>query len=370
MHILFAGGGTAGHINPALAVASYIKEKHPTARISYIGKKGGMEERLVAEAGYEFYPIEVAGFQRKINLENLKRNIKAVQLVFSSSKRSRDLLKKLQPDLVVGTGGYVSGPVLREAAKLKIKTAIHEQNAFPGVTTKLLIGKVDLVMLAMKDAEGRLNLNKKPIITGNPIRQEMLLLDKASARAKLGITHNKKIILSMGGSLGAEKINNEMLNIIKKHWANVDYMFIHGTGRANYTEFVEELEKSGVVIDNQNLMVKDYLDNTVCLPAADLVISRAGAISLTEVGVLGKPCIFVPSPNVAENHQYFNALSLKNVGAAELVEETEINNLENKVLELVNNDEALASMSVKVKEATISNATEIIYNSVMKLLEN
>jgi len=370
MHILFAGGGTAGHINPALAVANYIKDKHPTAKISYIGKKGGMEERLVSEAGYEFYPIEVAGFQRKINLENIKRNIKAISLVFSSSKRSRDLLKKLKPDLVVGTGGYVSGPVLREAAKLKIKTAIHEQNAFPGVTTKLLINKVDLIMLAMADAKARLNLNKEPVITGNPVRQEMLLLDKKAAREKLGITHNKKIVLSMGGSLGAEKINNAMLEIIKKHWSNVDVMFVHGTGRANYAEFAKSLDESRVIVDNQNLIVSDYLDSTICLPAADLVISRAGAISLTEIGVCAKPCIFVPSPNVAENHQYFNALSLKNVGAAEIVEETEINTLEDKIFSLINDDAKLEDMSIKAKNATISNATEIIYNSLMKLLEN
>lgn len=369
MHILFAGGGTAGHINPALAVASYIKSKHPTAKISYIGKKGGMEERLVAEAGYEFYPIEVAGFQRKINLENIKRNIKAVELVFSSSKRSRELLKNLNPDLVVGTGGYVSGPVLREAAKLKIKTAIHEQNAFPGVTTKLLVNSVDLVMLAMKDAKSRLKLNKEPIITGNPVRSEMLLLSKEAARAKLGIENNKKIVLSMGGSLGAEKINNAMKEIIKKHWTDIDVMFIHGTGRSEYNDFVKDLEENKVVIDNKNLIVKDYLDNTVCLPAADLVVSRAGAISLTEIGVCSKPCVFVPSPNVSENHQYFNALSLKKVGASELVEEAEIDSLEEKILNLVKNDDELKAMSAKVRAATIANATEKIYVALMELLE-
>lgn len=369
MHILFAGGGTAGHINPALAVASYIKMKHPTAKISYIGKKGGMEERLVSEAGFEFYPIEVAGFQRKLNLENIKRNIKAAQLVFSSSKRSKDLLKKLKPDLVVGTGGYVSGPVLREASKLKIKTAIHEQNAFPGVTTKLLVNQVDLVMLAMKDAKTRLKLNKDPIITGNPVRREMLELTKEQARAKLGIDTNKKIVLSMGGSLGAETINNAMLDIISKHWSDVDVMFIHGTGKGEYAEFVEKLTKNGAIIDDKNLIVKDYLDNTVCLPAADIVISRAGAISLTEIGVCAKPCVFIPSPNVAENHQYFNALSLKKVGAAELVEETEIDTLENKILDLVKNDDELKAMSVKVRTATIANATEKIYAALMELLE-
>lgn len=367
MHILFAGGGTAGHINPAIAVAKYILKKHPTAKISYIGKKGGMEERLVTEEGFEFYPIEVAGFQRQINLENIKRNINAVNLVFKSSQQSRELLKKLKPDLVVGTGGYVSGPVLREATKLNIKTAIHEQNAYPGVTTKLLANKVDLVMLAISDAQKRLKIKKDFVLTGNPIRGEMLLITKEEARKRLNIPNDKKVILSMGGSLGAEKINQQMAKIINKHWADIDTMFIHGTGKENYKDFTDLLENKNVILNNENVIIKDYLDNTLCLPAADLVISRAGAISLTEIGVCGKPCVFIPSPTVAENHQYFNAISLKNIGAAELVEEANIENLENIILKLIKDDNKLKKMGAKIRTATIANATEKIYINLMEL---
>ena len=257
MHILFAGGGTAGHINPALAIAGYIREKHPDVHISYIGTPDKLESKLVPEKGYNFRTISVAGFQRKISIVNIGKNISAVGKALTATAKARKILKEIQPDVVIGTGGYVSGPVLRAAAKLGIKTAIHEQNAFPGVTTKLLINSVDLVMLAMKDAKARLKLNKEPIITGNPVRSEMLLLNKETARAKLQIEGNKKIVLSMGGSLGAETINNAMKEIIKKHWSDPDIMFIHGTGRSEYTEFVKDLENSGVIIDNKNLIVKD-----------------------------------------------------------------------------------------------------------------
>ncbi len=368
MHILFAGGGTAGHINPALAVASYIKYKHPDTRISYIGKKGGMEERLVADAGFEFYPIDVAGFQRKINKENIVRNIDAVKKVFSASSTSKELLKKLKPDLVMGTGGYVSGPVLREATKLHIPTAIHEQNAFPGITTKMLANKVDLVMLAMKEATPRLKLKKEPVIIGNPVRLEMLKYSKSEARELLNLPQDKKIVVSMGGSLGAEKINNAMLEIIAKHYLTDDIIFIHGAGKGDFEKVLASAAEKQIDLNHENVIIKDYLDSTLCIPAADLVVSRAGAISLTEVGVCGKPTIFIPSPNVSENHQYYNALSLKNIGAAELVEEADIENLENTLISLINNDALLKNMGAKVASATISNSTEKIYSALMNLL--
>ncbi len=368
MHILFAGGGTAGHINPALAVAQYIKNKHPDAKISYIGKKGGMEERLVSEAGFEFYPIDVAGFQRKISRENIARNFDALKKAVLGSARSKELLKKLKPDLVVGTGGYVSGPVLREASKLHIKTAIHEQNAFPGVTTKMLSNRVDLVMLAMKEAKNRMRLKTEPVVLGNPVRLEMLKHTKSSARKILNISDEVKVITSMGGSLGAGKINEAMIDIIAKHYKNSKFFFIHGAGKGNFDDVIKAANNKGIDLNSPNVIIKDYLDSTVCIPAADIVISRAGAISLTEIGVCGKPAIFIPSPNVAENHQYYNALSLKNIGAAELVEEKDIELLEPTLMKIINDDSLLKNMSAKAATATISNATEKIYSELMKLL--
>ena len=194
MKILFAGGGTAGHINPALAIAGYIKERHPDAEISYIGTADKLEARLVPEKGYDFHTIDVAGFQRKLSIKNIGRNIKAVGKAITSSNDSKRLLREIKPDLVVGTGGYVSGPVLREAQKLGFKTAIHEQNAFPGVTTKMLAERADKVMLAMPEAERYLKLKKPPVITGNPVRNELLSVTREEARQKLGLD-NRPLIL-------------------------------------------------------------------------------------------------------------------------------------------------------------------------------
>ena len=241
MKILFAGGGTAGHINPALAIAGYIKERHPDAEISYIGTADKLEAKLVPAKGYDFYTIDVAGFKRSLSLKSIVKNVEAVGKAISSSITSKKLLKEIAPDIVVGTGGYVSGPVLREAHKLGIKTAIHEQNAYPGVTTKMLADKADRVMLAMPEAESRLNLKKPPIITGNPVRSELLSITREEARAKLGLD-NRPLILSFGGSLGARHINEAVTELIKWHNGTEKFYHIHGTGKTGYEAMMASLE--------------------------------------------------------------------------------------------------------------------------------
>lgn len=369
MHILFAGGGTAGHINPALAVAQYVAKKHPDAKISYIGKKGGMEERLVAAAGFDFYGIDVAGFQRKLTVKNIFRNISAAEKAITSSSRSKKLLKKLSPDVVVGTGGYVSGPVLRQAAKLGIKTAIHEQNAYPGVTTKMLVPLVDTVMLAMVEVKTRLKLKKAPIVTGNPVREEFLTLSKQTSKKELGLP-DIPVLLSAGGSLGAAPINKAVLDLISAKWKDNNILFLHATGRGGYDEFVKELKARGVDLDVPNLIIKDYIDNMgQCMSAADLVIARAGAITLSELSVCGKPSILIPSPYVAENHQFHNAMSLKKAGAAEVIEEKDLSGekLIKTVEDIICDSSKLEQMGSAAKESAIPDATKRIYDEIMKL---
>ncbi len=369
MHILFAGGGTAGHINPALAVAQYIVKKHPTAKISYIGKKGGMEERLVAQMGFDFYGIDVAGFQRKISLKNIGRNICALEKMLISSYRSKKLLADLSPNVVVGTGGYVSGPVLRQAAKMGIKTAIHEQNAFPGVTTKMLVPLVDTVMLAMIEAKNRMKLDRPPVITGNPVREEFIILTKASSRQALQLP-NLPVLLSSGGSLGAAPINRAVLELIVAKWRDNDMVFLHATGRGGYDAFVSELKSRGVDLNASNVIVKDYIDNMgECMVAADLILARAGAITLSELTVCGKPSILIPSPYVAENHQFHNAMSLKRVGAAELIEEKDLTGarLVDTVNRLIFNNDRLNEMGSKARAAAIPDSCKRIYDEIMRL---
>lgn len=368
MHILFAGGGTAGHINPALAVAGYILEKHPDTKISYIGTKNKLESKLVPAKGYDFYTVDVAGFQRKITVKNIFKNIGAVYKVVNSSVVARKLLKQLSPDIVVGTGGYVSGPVLREAVKLGIKTAIHEQNAFPGITNKMLCNKVDKVMLAMPEAEKRLGLTKSPVITGNPVREELLKINKEQARNILGIDNSKPVVLSFGGSLGARPINEAMAGLINNNLGK--YQIFHATGKMGYENFKNMLNKAEETDDT--IHIYEYINNMdVMLAAADLVICRAGAITLSELQVCGKPSILIPSPYVAENHQYFNALTLKQSGSAELIEEKDlsVSSLISKVDVILSDKSILNNMAENARKSAITNANERIYNVIMDLIK-
>ncbi len=365
MRILFAGGGTAGHINPALAVAGYIKEKHPSAEIFYIGTKDKLEARLVPEKGYKFYSIDVAGFQRRISVENIGKNISAVKKMFSSSVESKKLLKEINPDVVVGTGGYVSGPVLREAANLGIKTCIHEQNAFPGVTTKMLSSKVDRVMLAMPEAEKYMKLKSKPTITGNPVRGELLAMTREEARERLGLD-GRPMILSFGGSLGARMVNEAVCELIKWHNGTNKYYHIHGTGKAGYNSFMDSLSSKL----SEEITVREYInDMDICMAAADIVICRAGAITLSELQACGKPSILIPSPYVAENHQYHNAMTLKRCGAAEVIEEKDLSGekLIETVEHLIDNKPRLDKMIGAAKKSAIIDANERIYEVIMQL---
>lgn len=366
MKILFAGGGTAGHINPALAIAGYIKERHPNAEISYIGTADKLEARLVPEKGYDFHTIDVAGFQRKLSIKNIGRNIKAVGKAISSSNDSKKLLREVKPDLVVGTGGYVSGPVLREAQKLGFKTAIHEQNAFPGVTTKMLAERADRVMLAMPEAERYLKLKKPPVITGNPVRNELLSISREEARLKLGLD-NRPLILSFGGSLGARHINEAVTELIKWHNGTEKFYHIHGTGKVGYEAMTQALD--GVKL-SPIIEVREYInDMDVCMAAADLVICRAGAITLSELCCLGKPSVLIPSPFVAENHQFHNAMTLKKAGAAEILEEKDLSgeSLINTVSRIIENKPLLEKMGAAARKHAISDANKRIYDVLMQL---
>jgi len=368
MHILFAGGGTAGHINPALAIADYIKQKHPDAKISYIGTPDKLEAKLVPEKGYDFYTIEVAGFQRKITPKNIKRNISAATKAVTSSVKAKKLLKELKPDVVIGTGGYVSGPVLREAQKLGIKNAIHEQNAFPGVTTKMLAPKADAVMLAMGEAKKYLKLNKEPIVVGNPVREEVSKMTKEEARKILGFD-SRPMILSFGGSLGARHINEAVEDLIKWHNGTNKFYHIHGTGKVGYEPMLTHLKEKGVDLAN-GVEVREYIkDMDVCMAAADLVICRAGAITLSELAICNKAAILIPSPFVAENHQFHNAMTFKNHGAAEIIEEKDLSgdSLVETVSMLIENKPKLEKMSKAMENCAIRDTNERIYETVMKL---
>lgn len=371
MKVLFAGGGTAGHINPAIAVAGYIKEKQPDAELFYIGKKGGMEARLVPNAGIDFYSIDVEGFQRKLSLTNIKRNISAVSKLAFASHNAKKLLMKLKPDVVMGTGGYVSGPVLRQAAKLGIKCCIHEQNAFAGVANKMLAPKMDAVMLAMPEAEKYFDCKVKPVITGNPVRGSVIAMTKEKARQMLGLDE-RPMILSFGGSLGAQRINETVADVIAWHWKSGEIVHYHATGKYGTELMPRLLKEKGVDLNAENIHITEYIDNMdVLLAAADLVICRSGAITISELAVQGKPSVLIPSPNVAENHQYHNAMTLVSRGAAEIIEEKDLSGekLTNVVSGLICDKSRLDKMSENAKKCAITDTNERIYKVICDLYE-
>ena len=321
MNILFVAGGTAGHINPAIAIADYFKDNLKNVNICFAGTPGGMEANLVPKAGYDFVSMKVRGFQRKPSLKNFFRNIDALCLLALSRFSAKKILNKFKPDIVIGTGGYVSGPILLEANKMGIKTAIHEQNAYPGVTNKILAKKVDVVFLAVEEARKRLPVCNS-IVVGNPVRKSVLTKNKSQARKILKMDDNF-CILSFGGSLGAVKVNEIAADLIAWHSDFGKINHIHAMGRLGARCFPEMLKKRGVnVSKNPRIDIRDYIHNMdICLAAADLVVCRSGALTLAELEATAKPSILIPSPNVAENHQYYNAMVLQNRKAAVVIEE-------------------------------------------------
>ncbi len=368
MHILFAGGGTAGHINPALAIAGYVKSQEPDAKISYIGTARNLESRLVPAAGYDFYTIDVSGFARSFTPAAIVKNVSSALKALKASSKAKKLLKELKPDIVIGTGGYVSGPVLRTAAKLGFKTAIHEQNAFPGLTTKALVSDVDRVMLAMPEARKYLKLSAEPYNVGNPVRKELLETDRTYARKKLGLD-SRPLILSFGGSLGAKPLNDAVTGLIKHHNNTGKYYHIHAAGRAGYEDMKAVVDKECGTL-SEEIRIREYIDDmNVCMAAADLVICRAGAITLSELSVCGKASILIPSPYVAENHQYHNAMTLKNKGAATVIEEQDLTEelLIKTVEDIFANPETAKEMGHRAKEASISDSNERIYKIIKEL---
>jgi len=371
LKVLLAGGGTAGHVNPALAIAEIIKEKHPDAEFLFAGTPFGLEAKLIPKAGYKFAPIKIRGFQRKISLENIGRNIKAGYYLITSSPRATQIIKEFKPDLVIGTGGYVSGPIVMKAAKMGIKTAIHEQNAFPGVTTKLLSKHVDSIMLTVEEAKKYLDPSLKYTVTGLPVRSDFKTKTKEDARRELGLD-NEICILSSGGSLGAGRINETVADLMAWYDGHLVVNHIHSYGGMGKNTFVKDVESKGVKLkNNKRLIVKEYIDNMpTCMAAADLVISRCGANSLYELQSMGRGSILVPSPIVAGNHQYFNGMVLQKAGAAIVIEQKDLTSelLIKTVKELCDNPRELNQLSENAKNMCISDTNARIYKVISKLI--
>ena len=370
MKVLLAGGGTAGHINPAIAIAQTNKEHNPSAEIMFIGNEGGLEQKLVPDAGFSIKSVSIRGFKRSLSPKAICENIGTVFKAMSSSKAAKKMIKEFAPDICVGTGGYVSGPVIRAAQKLSIPTVIHEQNAYPGVTNKMLSKEAKCVMLAMDAARKHFDKSCKFSLTGNPVRSQILNADKESARKALGLDE-RPLVLSFGGSMGARKINENMAPLIARSGKDGKYQHIHGYGKYGLW-FPELLKEKGCDASKcSNLDVREYINNMdVCLAAADLVVCRCGAITLTEIQIMGKPSVLIPSPTVAENHQFHNAMALVNENAASVIEEKDLTSerLTEEIDRIVSDKKLLKEYGDNAHKMAISDANERIYKVIEEVL--
>ena len=372
LKVILSGGGSAGHVNPALAISEIISENRPDVEFLYVGTPGGMEHRLAENAGFKFAAIKVAGLQRKLTLKNIARNAKAAAYLVTAGHKAKKIIKQFQPDLVIGTGGYVCAPIVREAAKMGRKTLIHEQNAFPGLTTKILAPYVDKIMLSVGKASERLDeeVRGKCVVTGLPVRKGFAeeKISKEDAKKALGLD-GSVCILSTGGSLGARAINEAALELMEwciREGAKVN--LIHSFGKNNREEFERRLSELGISLaDHPNFIVKEYIDNmSTCMAAADLIISRCGMGALTEIEAEGKASILIPSPYLAENHQYYNGLVLQSAGAAVLYEQKDITPglIAKTVSDLIKDPDALNVMSAHASEQFIKDTPERIWRVI------
>ena len=318
MRIILCGGGTAGHINPAIAVAEEILDTEPASEILFIGREGGRENELVTKAGIRLQTIPIKGLKRSLSPENISR----IRDALLARRRAEKIIKEFKPDVILGTGGYVCWPVISAGKSLGIPTAIHESNITPGLTTKLLARSCDAVFLSQDKTKEYLPKKAKTLVVGTPLRKEFTSLSRSECRRRLGLKDEDILILSFGGSIGADKINHTMIEVMKNYSAKeANVTHIHATGERYY----ESLPKEDKNLGNSKCKIKAYIDNMPTLmKAADIAVCRSGAMTITELCAAGVAPILIPSPNVTGNHQYMNARLLSDHGAAEIIEEKEL----------------------------------------------
>lgn len=363
--IIISGGGTGGHIFPALSIADAIKSKHPNAEILFVGADNRMEMQRVPEAGYKIIGLPIAGFDRK----RLWRNFNVLRLIFKSQRMAKKIIKDFAPHVAVGVGGYASGPTLKMAAKMNIPTLIQEQNSYAGVTNKILSRKAKLICVAYEGME-RFFPHEKIKLTGNPVRGSLLAIGakRDEALKAMNLNPDKRCILIVGGSLGARSMNESVLANIDEIRKNSDIQFVWQTGKYYFEEMKTRIAEAG---KPENLVITDFVTNMAnALAAADLVVSRAGAGSISEFALLGKATILVPSPNVSEDHQTKNAMALVNKNAAIHVADKDAKeNLIGTAIETVKDVEKIKELESNIKEMAKPNAAQQIADEVIMLAE-
>ena len=371
MRVIFTCGGTAGHVNPALALAGLIRERRGDSEILFVGAHRGIEQRLIEEAGWPFRAVEVSSFHRSMKPKEIQHNLISLRNLIRSPRQARALLKEFPADLVVGTGGYASYPMIRAASRLGIPTAIHESNAIPGLTTRLLEGHADLIMVGFEECRKNYKYPDKVLVTGTPVRGDFFTYTKREAKAKLGVDDGRPLIVSFWGSLGAAVMNRQMADFLALEVRDRSFHHIHGAGVVGCKQMTAYLRETGVDLDGTpELEVREYIhDMGTLMRAADLVICRAGASTISELTALGVPAIIVPSPNVVNNHQEYNARVLADAGGAELILEKDSSGrlLYDTACGILGDGERRRAMSEAMASLGAIDAAEKIYAAVMAL---
>lgn len=371
MKFLFTCGGTAGHINPAIGVANRIRELLPDSEFLFVGAKGKMETELVPREGYEIVTVEITNLRRSFKPAGIVHNLKTVRNVVVSMGQAKKIIQDFKPDVAVGTGGYVCYPVLRAAKKLGVPTAIHESNAVPGLTTKLLSKIVDQIMVGFEEAKANYDCPEKILVTGTPVRGGFLSLDKMVARTELGIPAEQKLVVSVWGSLGAAYMNRTVSDMIALAVKDPQFRLIHSAGKRGYAGMCSGLEERGIKDwDAQGFEVREYIyDMSRVMAAADVVMCRSGASTLSELTAMGKPALLVPSPNVTGNHQEKNARVLEAAGGAKVLLEGQFTaeSLLETLQSMLNDPAELQTMSDNMKKVGVAGATDQIAEIVLDL---
>ncbi|MBQ8474873.1 MAG: undecaprenyldiphospho-muramoylpentapeptide beta-N-acetylglucosaminyltransferase [Clostridia bacterium] len=369
MRVLMTGGGTGGHVNPALAIANTIMENEPDSEIAFVGTSRGIENKLVPKAGYELFHVNVMGLRRSLSL----KNIKAAYLALTSPIKAKKIIKKFKPDVVIGTGGYVSWPVVKAAAQMGVPTALHESNAVPGMAVRMLSGAVDRIYLNFEVAGKGIAAKEKLLLCGCPLLTPPNNIDKTEAREKLGIDKDAVYVLSYGGSMGAEKVNEAVLHLMKNITGGKEGVFhTHATGSIEKEICFGAFKEAG--LDKyENLQLLEYIyDMPLRLAAADVVICRAGAMTVSELAMAGKCAVFIPSPNVTDDQQYKNAAVLSEKDAAFVLRENAEmpEKLCGVVCELISDGEKRREMETRIEEFAQRDANRIIYNDIVRLVKS
>ena len=372
MKVIFTCGGTAGHVNPALALAGLIRQRRPDSEILFVGARRGIERQLIEEAGWPFRSVEISSFHRSLKPKEIRHNLVSLRNLIRSTGEARALLKEFPADLVVGTGGYASYPVIREAARQGIPTAIHESNAIPGLTTRLLEPHADLIMVGFEECRKNYRHPEKVLVTGTPVRGDFFTYTKKEAKQKLGMDDGRPVIVSFWGSLGASEMNRQTARFLALEAAEGrPFHHIHAAGVVGSRQMTAYLADAGVDLSKTpELEVREYIhDMGTLMRAADLVICRAGASTISELTALVVPAIIVPSPNVTHNHQEHNARVLADAGGAVMILEKDSSGqlLYDTARSILKDDTRRAEMSAAMASLGVIDATEKIYAAVMAL---